>query len=68
MHGEVAPYKNAHKFQKIIYSGIIPFVCAGKEEIHKYMQYKVFMTLWELEKIKEKCQNCCHLTTISRNY
>ena len=29
--------KNAHKFQKISYSGIIPFVYVGKEEIHKYM-------------------------------
>ena len=30
-------HKNAHKFQKISYNGIIPFVYVGKEEIHKYM-------------------------------
>ena len=29
--------KNAHKFQKISYSGIISFVYVGKEEIPKYM-------------------------------
>ena len=28
---------NAHKFQKISYSGIISFVYVGKEEILKYM-------------------------------
>ena len=27
------------------YSDIIPFVYEGKEEIHKYMQYKVSMTV-----------------------
>ena len=26
-------------------SGIIPFVCEGKEEIHKYVQYEVFMSV-----------------------
>ena len=26
--------------------GIIPFVYEGKEEIHKYMQYQVSMTVW----------------------
>ena len=30
--------ENAHK---IVYSGIIPFVYVGKEDIHKYMQYEV---------------------------
>ena len=35
--------KNAHKFQKISYSGIIPFVYVGKEEILKYMCYEVHM-------------------------
>ena len=29
--------KNAHKFQKISYSGIISFMYVGKEEILKYM-------------------------------
>ena len=29
--------KNAHKFQKICYSGIIPFVYVGKNEILKYI-------------------------------
>ena len=38
--------KNAHKFQKICYSGIIPFGSIGKEEIHKYMQYEVSMTAY----------------------
>ena len=37
---------NAHKFQKIGYSGIIPFVYIGKEEIHKNMQYTVSMTIY----------------------
>ena len=37
--------KNAHKFQKISYSGIIPFVYIGKEEIHKHVQYEVSMTV-----------------------
>ena len=37
--------ENAHKFQKIGYSCIIPFVYQGKEEIHKYMQYEVSMTI-----------------------
>ena len=27
------------------YSGIIPFVYEGKEEIHTYMQYEVSMTV-----------------------
>ena len=40
-----ASKKNAHKFMKISYSGIISFVYAGKEEIHKYMQYEVSMTV-----------------------
>ena len=30
-------------FIKKGYSGMIPFVYEGKEEIHKYMQYKVSM-------------------------
>ena len=35
-------YSNkCHKFQKIGYIGIIPFMYVGKEEIHKYMQYEV---------------------------
>ena len=29
--------KNAHKFWKVSYSGIIPFVYVGEEEILKYM-------------------------------
>ena len=37
---------NAHKFQKITYSEIISFVYVGKEEIHKYKQYVVFMTAY----------------------
>ena len=32
-------------FIKKSYSGIIPFVYEGKEEIHKYMQYEVSMTV-----------------------
>ena len=36
----------AHKFQKIGYSGIIPFVYVGKEEIHKYMQYEVSIDVY----------------------
>ena len=33
------------RFQKIGYSGIIPSVYVGNEEIKKYMQYKVSMTV-----------------------
>ena len=37
--------ENVHKFHKKGYSGIIiPFVCGGKEEIHKFLQYEVSMT------------------------
>ena len=32
-------------FRKKGYSSIIPFVFEGKEEIHKYMQYEVSMTV-----------------------
>ena len=32
-------------FIKKGYSGIIPLVYEGKEEIHKYMQYEVSMTV-----------------------
>ena len=35
--------KNAHKFQKISYSGIIAFVYVNKDEIHKHIQYEVSM-------------------------
>ena len=35
----------AHKFQKKGYSSIIPFVYEDKEEIHRYMQYEVSMTV-----------------------
>ena len=35
--------KNAHKFEKISHSGIIPFVYVAKEEILKYMLYEVSM-------------------------
>ena len=35
----------AHKFQEIGYSGIVPFMYEGKEEIHKNMQYVVSMTV-----------------------
>ena len=31
-------HKIAHKIQEIGYSGIIPFVYVGKEEISKYVQ------------------------------
>ena len=37
--------ENAHKFQKKCCSDIIPFVYEGKEEIHKYVQYEVSMTV-----------------------
>ena len=37
---------HAHKFQKICYSGIIPFVYVGLEEICKYMQYEVSIILF----------------------
>ena len=38
-------FKNAHKFQIIGYSGIILSAYEGKEEIHKYMQYKIPMNV-----------------------
>ena len=34
-------------FRKKGYSGIIPFMYEGKEEIHKYMQYEVYDRLYE---------------------
>ena len=34
--------ENGHKFQKIGYSGFIPFVYEDKEEIHKSMQYEIY--------------------------
>ena len=34
-----------HKFQKVCYSGIIPFVYEGKEEIQKHMQHQVSKTV-----------------------
>ena len=37
--------ESGHEFQKIGHSGIISFVYAGKEEIHKYMQYEVSVTV-----------------------
>ena len=37
--------ENGHKFQKIGYSGIISFVYEGKDEIYKYIQYEVSMTV-----------------------
>ena len=37
--------ENAHKLQKKGYSGIILFVYEGKEEIHKYMQHEVSLTI-----------------------
>ena len=33
-------------FRKIGYSGLIPLVYEGKEEIHKYMQYETSLTLY----------------------
>ena len=33
-------------FRKKCYRGIIPFVYEGKEEIYKYMQYEVSMTVY----------------------
>ena len=38
--------KNPHKFQEISYSGIIPFVDVGKEDIHKHLQYEVSMPVY----------------------
>ena len=35
----------AHKFQKISHRGINLFVYVGKENIHKYMQYEVSVTV-----------------------
>ena len=40
----------------------------GKEEIHRYMQYEVSMTVWAGQQIKEKYQNGCHLITTSQNH
>ena len=41
-------------FRKKGYSTIIPFVYEGKEEIHKYIQYEVSMSVWARQQIKEK--------------
>ena len=41
-------------FRKKGYSTIILFVYEGKEEIHKYIQYEVSMSVWAGQQIKEK--------------
>ena len=38
--------RKCSEISKIGYSGITTFVYAGKKEIHKYMQYEVFMTVY----------------------
>ena len=38
--------KNAHKFEKIGYSGIIPLLYVGEEEMLKYMRQEVSMTAY----------------------
>ena len=56
-------------FRKKVYSGIIPFGYKGKEEIHKYMQYKVSITAcvgWITNQRKDK--NGCLLKTTSQNH
>ena len=56
-------------FRKKGYCGIIPFVYEGKEEIHKYMQYEVSMTVcvgWITN--QEKYKNSCHLKTTCQNH
>ena len=35
-----------NKLQEIGHSGIVPFAYVGKEDIHKYMQYEVSMTVY----------------------
>ena len=37
---------NTRASEKIRPSGIIPFVYVGKDEIHKYMQYEVSMSVF----------------------
>ena len=32
-------------FRKKGHSGIVPFTCIGKEEIHKYIQYEASVTV-----------------------
>ena len=55
--------KNAHKSQKISYSGIISFVYVGKEEI-----WSLYDCLCgQDKKSKEKYQNGCHLKTTGQN-
>ena len=58
-------YIYSHKFQKKGYSGIIPSVYVGKEEIHKNMQYEVSMIVFRQER---KYQNGCHLKTANQNH
>ena len=49
------------------YSDIIPFVYEDKEEIHKYTQYEISMTVW-VGQIKGKYQNGCHLKNTIQNH
>ena len=35
-----------NKFQEIGHSCIVPFAYAGKEDIHKYIQYEASMTVY----------------------
>ena len=45
---------SAHKFQKVCCSGIIPFVYhVGKGEIHKFLQYEVFVYVGRVVKNKK---------------
>ena len=40
-------------FRKKGYSGIIPFVYVGKEEIHKFLQYEIsILSVWAGQQIK----------------
>ena len=56
-------------FRKKGYSGIIPFVYEGKEEIHKYMQYEVSVTVCMGRTTKsKKSTKMAHLKTTSQNH
>ena len=35
-----------NKFQEIGHSSTVPLAYVGKEDIHKYMQYEAFMTIY----------------------
>ena len=47
---------------------MIPFTLVGKEEIHKYMQYEVFMIVYMGRIANQRKVPEWHLKTINQNH